>query len=152
MIQCMLVIWYVVPLPFQNPVSTSGISWFMSCWSLAWRIMSIALLAWNEWNCKVVSTFFDIALLWDWNESWLFPVLWPLLRFPKLWHIECSTLKASSLRILNSSAGISLLLPFSVVMLPKAHLTWHSRMSDHTIRWVTTLIGGWPHYYGYPGY
>ena len=23
--------------------------------------------------------FFDIAFLWDWNESWPFPVLWPLL-------------------------------------------------------------------------
>ena len=23
--------------------------------------------------------FFGIAFLWDWNENWLFPVLWPLL-------------------------------------------------------------------------
>ena len=27
---------------------------------------------WNECNCVVVWTFFSIALLWDWNESWLF--------------------------------------------------------------------------------
>ena len=27
---------------------------------------------WNEHNCMVVWTFFGIALLWDWNESWLF--------------------------------------------------------------------------------
>ena len=24
---------------------------------------------WNECNCMVVWTFFDIALLWDWNEN-----------------------------------------------------------------------------------
>ena len=39
---------------------------------------------WDEWNCVVVWTFFVIALLWDWNENWPFPVLWPLLSFPNL--------------------------------------------------------------------
>ena len=34
---------------------------------------------WNECNSMVVWTFFGIALLWDWNENWPFPVLWPLL-------------------------------------------------------------------------
>ena len=51
---------------------------------------------WNECNCAIVWTFFGIALLWDWNENWPFPVLWPLLSFPNLWHIECSTSTASS--------------------------------------------------------
>ena len=37
---------------------------------------------WNECNC--VETFFGIAFLWDWNENWPFPVLWPLLSFPNL--------------------------------------------------------------------
>ena len=36
---------------------------------------------WNEHNCMLVWTFFCIALLWDWNENWPFPVLWPLLSF-----------------------------------------------------------------------
>ena len=27
---------------------------------------------WNEYNCAVVWTFFDIALLWDWNEKLTF--------------------------------------------------------------------------------
>ena len=36
---------------------------------------------WNEHNCMLVWTFFGIALLWDWNENWPFPVLWPLLSF-----------------------------------------------------------------------
>ena len=39
---------------------------------------------WDECNCAVVWTFFGIAFLWDWNENWLFPVLWPLLSFPNL--------------------------------------------------------------------
>ena len=38
----------------------------------------------NEHNCLIVWTFFDTALLWDWNENWPFPVLWPLLSFPNL--------------------------------------------------------------------
>ena len=37
---------------------------------------------WDECNCAVVWTFLGIALLWDWNESWPFPVLWLLLSFP----------------------------------------------------------------------
>ena len=36
---------------------------------------------WNKCNCMVIWTFFGIALLWDWNENWPFPVLWPLLSF-----------------------------------------------------------------------
>ena len=34
---------------------------------------------WNECNGMAVWTFFGIAFLWDWNENWPFPVLWPLL-------------------------------------------------------------------------
>ena len=37
---------------------------------------------WDECNRVVVWTFFGIAFLWDWNENWPFPVLWPLLSFP----------------------------------------------------------------------
>ena len=44
MIQQMLVIWSLVPLPFLNPPWTSGSSWFTYCWSQAWRIVSITLL------------------------------------------------------------------------------------------------------------
>ena len=39
---------------------------------------------WDECNCAVVWAFFGIAFLWDWNENWRFPVLWPLLSFPNL--------------------------------------------------------------------
>ena len=37
---------------------------------------------WDECNCVVIWAFFGIASLWNWNESWPFPVLWPLLNFP----------------------------------------------------------------------
>ena len=39
---------------------------------------------WDECNCVVVWAFFGITFLWDWNENWPFPVLWPLLSFPNL--------------------------------------------------------------------
>ena len=39
---------------------------------------------WDECNCAIVWTFLDVAFLWDWNDNWPFPVLWPLLSFPNL--------------------------------------------------------------------
>ena len=39
---------------------------------------------WDECNCAIVWAFLGIAFLWDWNESWPLPVLWPLLSFPNL--------------------------------------------------------------------
>ena len=39
---------------------------------------------WDEYNRVVVWAFFGIAFLWDWNENWPFPVLWPLLSSPNL--------------------------------------------------------------------
>ena len=36
----------------------------------------------DECHCVAVWTFFGIAFLWDWNENWPFPVLWPRLSFP----------------------------------------------------------------------
>ena len=72
----------LVLLPFLNPAYTSGSSQFTYCWSLAWRILIITLLACEM--SAVVWTFFGIVLLRDWNENWAFPVLWPLLSFPNL--------------------------------------------------------------------
>ena len=70
--------------PFSKSAWISGSSWFMYYWSLAWGILSITLLPWDECNCGAVWTFFGIAFLWDWNENWPFPVLWSLLSFPNL--------------------------------------------------------------------
>ena len=92
--------------------------------------------------------FFVIGMKTDlfqsWGHCWVFQICW---------HIDCSTFTASSFRIWNSSAGIaSPPLTLFVVMLPKAHLTSHSRMSGS--RWVITpswLSGSWrsflPHYH-----
>ena len=114
MIQWMLAIWSLVPLPFLKPAWTSGSSRFTYCWSLAWGILSITLLA-----CEMSATvqqlehslalpFFGIALpffgigmktdlLQSCGHCWVFQMCW---------HIECSTFTASSFRIWNSSAGI----------------------------------------------
>ena len=45
MIQRRLAFWSLVPLPFLKPVWTYGCSRFTYCWSLAWRILSLTLLA-----------------------------------------------------------------------------------------------------------
>ena len=64
----------------------------------------------------------------SYGHCWIFQICW---------HIECSTLTASSFRIWNSSTGIpSPPLALFVVMLSKAHLTSHPRISDS--RWVIT--------------
>ena len=62
--------------------------------------------------------------------------------FQICWHIECSTFTASSFRIWNSSTGIPLApLALFLVMLPKAHLTSHSRM--YGSRWVGVIAPLW---------
>ena len=98
---------------------------------------------WDECNCVVVWAFFGIAVLWDWNENWLFQSCGHCWVFQICWHIEYSTFTASSFRIWNSSTGIpSPPLALFIVMLPRAHLTLHSGMSGS--RWVT-------HHRGYLG-
>ena len=146
MIQCMLAIWSLVPLPFLNPSWTSGSSQCMHCWSLALRILRITLLV-CEMSAIVqlfehclVLPFFGIGMKTDLVEScghcWVFQICW---------HSECSTFTASCFRIWNSSTGIpSPPLALFVVTLSKVHLTSHSRMSGS--RWVITpswLSGSW---------
>ena len=64
LIQRMLGIWSLVPLPFLNPAQTSGSSWLKYCWSLAWRILSIALVA-----CEMS------AIVWWFEHSLALPLL-----------------------------------------------------------------------------
>ena len=95
----MLAIWSLVPLPFLNHW-TSGSSQFTYCWSLAWRILSITLLACEMsaivWYCEhsLALPFFGIGMKTDLFQScghcWVFHICW---------HIECSTFTASSFRI-----------------------------------------------------
>jgi len=82
-----------------------------------------AIMQWFEHSLAL--PFFGIRMKTDLFQScgncWVFQICW---------HIECSTFTASSFRIWNSSTGIpSHPLALFVVMLPKAHLTSHSRMS-----------------------
>ena len=72
-------------LPFLKPAWTSGDSWFTYCWCLAWKILSITLLAY-EMSAIVWQFEHSLALPFfgDWNENWPFQVLWPLLSFPNL--------------------------------------------------------------------
>ena len=107
---------------------------------------------WDEYNCAVIWTFFGIAFLWDWNENWPFPVLWPLLSFPNLLAYWVQHFNSIIFKIWNNSTGIpSPPLALFVVMLPKDHLTSHSRMSGS--RWVITplwLSGSWTSFlYGF---
>ena len=97
-------------------------------------------LNWTECSCSVVWTFFGIGmktdLFYSCGHCWVFRICW---------HIECSTFTASSFRVWNNSTKIpSPPRALFVVMLPKAHLTLHSRMSGS--RWVITaswLSGSW---------
>ena len=108
---------------FDNPMDIgnliSGSSTFSKTSLNIWKFMGYVLLkphlqnfepystnVWDECNCVIVWTFFGTAFLCGWNENWPFPVLWPLLSFPNLQHIECNTFTASSFRIWNSSIVI----------------------------------------------
>ena len=121
-------------------------SWFVYCWSLAWRILSIILLVYEM-----------SAIVWQFGHSLALPFFWIRMKidlfqscghcwvFQICWHIECSTFTASSFRIWNSSTGIpSLAVALFVVMLPKAHLG---------LRIPGCLaLGEWSHHCGYLGH
>ena len=128
MIQRMLAIWFLVPLTFLNPAWTSVSSWFTYCWRLAWRILSITLLACEMWHCLFGGLEMKTDLFQSCGHCWVFQIRW---------HTECSTFTASSFRIWKSSTGIpSPPLALFIMMFPKAHLTSHSRKSGS--RWVIT--------------
>ena len=142
---------------FNDPTDVgnlvSGSSAFSKSSLNIWKFMIRALLkpglenfeyyftsARDECNCAVVWAFFGIGMKTDLFQScghcWVFQICW---------HIECSTFTAPSFRIRNTSTGIpSHPLALFVVMLSKAHLTSHSRMSGS--RWVIIppwLSGSW---------
>ena len=133
MIQQMLAIWSLVLLPFLKPAWTSGSSWFTYSPRLKPALENFEhyfTSMWDECNCAVVWAFFGIAFLWDWNENWTFPVLWPLLSFPNLLAYWVQHFHNIIFQDLKSSTGIpSPPLALFIVMLSKAHWTSHSRMS-----------------------
>ena len=98
--------WFLVPLPFINPACTPSGSQFTYHWSLAWRILSIFLLA-----CESSTLYSSLNILWPcpslglkWKLTFSTPVATAV--FQIYCPIECSTLTVSSFRIWNSSAGI----------------------------------------------
>ena len=121
---------------FSKSSLLSGSSRFTYCWSLAWRILSITSLACEMtatmwWSEHLALPFFGTGMKTDpfqsYGHCWVFQICW---------HIECSTLTASSFRIFNSSARIlPSPLALLLVMLSKAHLTSYSRISGSS--WIT---------------
>ena len=118
----------------------------MYYWSLAWRILSVTLLACEmsaivqKLEHSLALPFFGIGMKTDFFQSCDHCQVLQIC-----WHIECSTFTASSFRIWSSSAGIpSPPLALFVVMLPKAHLTLDSSMSGSR-RVITSLwlSGSW---------
>ena len=95
--------------------------------SKSWTQLQLCVSLNILWHC-----LFGIGIKTDLFQScdhcWVFQICW---------HTECSTLTASSFRVWNMSTRIpSPPLTLFIVMLPKAHLTSYSRMSDS--RWVIT--------------
>ena len=141
MIQRMLAIWSLFPLPLLNPAWTSGSSWFMYCWSLAWKNLSITLLA-----CEISTIVQYLNILWhclslelEWKLTFSSSVA--TAEFSKFAGILSAAL---SFRIWNSSAGIpSPPLALFIVMPPKAHLTSLSKC---------LVLGEWSHHCGYLGH
>ena len=86
MIQQILAIWSLVPLPFPKPAWTRGSSWFIYHWSLAWRILSITLLACEVQLCGSLS------------------ILWHCLSLGMEWKLTFSSLAATA--EFSSFAGI----------------------------------------------
>ena len=84
---------------------------------------------WNEGNCKKTDFFQSCGRCWVFQISW---------------HIEWSTLTASSFRIGNSSTGVpSPPVALFIVILSKAHLNSHSRMSGSkyvVVIWVFKIF------------
>ena len=114
-----------------------GLENFEHCFASMWDEMSPIVWSFEH---SLALPFFGIGMKTDLFQScghcWVSQVCW---------HIGCSTFRASSFRIWNSSTGIpSPPLALFVVMFPKSHLASHSRMSGS--RWVITpswLSGSW---------
>jgi len=110
MIQWMLAIWSLVPLPFLHPTCISGSSCFIYCWSQFHILLKdfehYLANMWNECSCAVVWTFFGIAFFGIGMKTSLFQFCSHCCVFQICCRIECSTLTASSFRILFKSISV----------------------------------------------
>ena len=106
----------------------------LTVWGVGYLWSSHILNACSTLNFSLALPFFGIGMKMDLFQScghcWVLQICW---------RIEYSTFTASSFRIWNSSTGIpSPPLALFIVMLPKAHLTSHFKMSGS--RWVITPL------------
>ena len=68
MIQRMLTVWSLVPLPLRNPACTSGSSWFMYCWKLTLMIWGITYyhVKWQQLHgSSLALCFFGTGMITD---------------------------------------------------------------------------------------
>ena len=118
---------------------------FRYYWSLAWRILSITLLACEmsaivqQFEHSLALPFFGIGMKTDLFQScghcWVFQICW---------HIQCSTLTASSFRIWNSSTGIPSP-PLALFIVIFLRPTWHLIPG-------CLALGEWSHHCDYLGW
>ena len=83
-IQLLLTIWCLVPLPFKSSLNMWKSSVHVLLKPNLENFELYIACVWDEYNYAVVWTLFGIAFIWDWNENWPFPVLWSLLSFTDL--------------------------------------------------------------------
>ena len=141
MIHGRLAIWSLVPLPLWNLACISGSSWFRYCRSLAWRTFQHNLDSiWSKHNCMVANTTV-LNILWhcpSWRLEWKLNFSSPVTTagFSRFAGILSG---ASFFRIWKSYISNSITYTYTtlfIVMLPKAHLTSHSKMLGS--RWMAT--------------
>ena len=92
-----------------------------------WRLVQLCSSSNILWHCLGIEMKTD--LFQSWGHCWVFQICW---------HIECSTFTASSFRFWNN---LSPPLALFIVMLPKAHMTSHSRMSGSRLEGVKKVRG-----------
>ena len=121
--------------------------WFLIAW-YNYRFLSLIPEIWVQQVCDESKTCQNILAMLQLEYSLAWPFFGTGMKtdlfqscghcwiFQICWLIECSTLTTLSFRIWNSSTGIpSPPLAWFIMMLPKAHLTLHFRLSGS--RWVT---------------
>ena len=128
-IQQMLAIWSLVPLPFLKSNCTSGTSQFTYCWSLAWRILIITLLAYAV--CLVAQLCLTLCM---WNECKLYVslnIVWHCLSLGLEWKLTFSS-------------------PVATVKFSKFAECFLRPTLLHTPGCLA--LGEWPHHCSYPGH
>ena len=142
-IQQMLTIWSLVPLPFLNLAWTSESSQFMYCWSFAWRFVNITLLA-CEMSVIVLTFSLTLSFFGTRMKTDVFSSCGPTESSK---YADILSVGLSQYHLLGFEIAQLEFISFTSFvhsMLPKAHLTSLSRMTFS--RWVITpswLSGSW---------